>query len=67
MDLHFRSPFEQGITAHQSQTASCGTITVIEDDPSPPGDGNGNGEGTDTTMVGAAALVALVIAYIVLR
>lgn len=69
MDLRFRSPFEKGVTARQGNTTPCGTITVIESDPDPPDNGNGdeNGVGEETTMTAAAALLALVIAFIVLR
>jgi len=69
MDLQFRAP---SITAFQTTSASCGTVTVTESDTGNGGNG-GTGEtgaggmmaGLDSTTVLVLVIVAAAAAYTV--
>ncbi len=71
MDLQFRDPLKQPLTAKARGSApkeSCGTITVAPTSPGTPDSGDGGLSGFDTTLLlagGGVVFLLLLVALVV--
>lgn len=61
MDLQFRAP---SITAFQTTSASCGTVTVTEPDTGNGGNGGTGETGTGGMMAGLDSTTVLVLVIV---